>query len=119
MTAAFIWDNGTMVDLNTLVEADSDWVLKTASTITNDGQIFGSCTAPDGDWHGFLLVLLARIFHEYRCVVGGGAWVLRLPAVCGNPAWCGRKAPSPPPAISSCAPDHVGVRRSANRRKRS
>ena len=45
-----------MVDLNTLIEDDSDWVLKTASAITDDGKIIGSGTAPGGDWHGFLLV---------------------------------------------------------------
>jgi probable HAF family extracellular repeat protein len=38
---AFLWQNGTLLDLNTLVPADSGWVLQSAQGINDSGQIVG------------------------------------------------------------------------------
>ena len=38
---AFLWQNGAMVDLNTLLPANSEWELTTALQINNAGQIAG------------------------------------------------------------------------------
>ena len=38
---AFLWENGTLLDLNTLIPAHSGWELGTAFSINNAGQIIG------------------------------------------------------------------------------
>ncbi len=50
---AFIYRNGAMTDLNTLI-ANSGWVLTSAAAINDKGQIVGSGTL-NGEAHGFLL----------------------------------------------------------------
>ena len=50
---AFIYRNGTMTDLNTLI-ASSGWVLTSAKAINDKGQVVGSGTF-NGEAHGFLL----------------------------------------------------------------
>lgn len=38
---AFVWENGVMTDLNTLIPEDSGWVLTSATDINNQGEIIG------------------------------------------------------------------------------
>jgi probable HAF family extracellular repeat protein len=45
---AFLWQNGEMIDLNTLIPADSGWVLLGATAINDAGQIVGFGLGPDG-----------------------------------------------------------------------
>jgi probable HAF family extracellular repeat protein len=52
---AFIWWNGTMTDLNTLVPADSPLYLLFAGGINSSGEIVGFGATSSGDVHGFLL----------------------------------------------------------------
>lgn len=51
---AFIWQDGVMSDLNSLVPSGSDWELGEALAINNSGQIVGGGTL-NGQYHGFLL----------------------------------------------------------------
>jgi PKD repeat protein len=51
---AVIWDNGQIVDLNTLILSDSGWLLTSATAINDNGDIVGS-GLKDGQVHGFLL----------------------------------------------------------------
>lgn len=51
---AFLYANGTMVDLNTLLEAESGWVLLSATAINDAGQITGEGQF-GGDVRAFLL----------------------------------------------------------------
>jgi probable HAF family extracellular repeat protein len=51
---AFVWQNGVMTDLNTLIPADSGWVLLGAGDINDMGQIVGIGVL-NGDLHSFLL----------------------------------------------------------------
>ena len=51
---AVIWDNGQIVDLNTLIPSDSGWLLTSATAINDNGDIVGS-GLKDGQVHGFLL----------------------------------------------------------------
>jgi probable HAF family extracellular repeat protein len=53
---AFVWENGKMVDLNSLVSHGSDIQLLVAGSINNRGQIAGVGVLPNGDRHAFLLV---------------------------------------------------------------
>jgi probable HAF family extracellular repeat protein len=53
--AAFLWSDGVMTDLNTLLPANSGWYLENAQGINDQGQIVGEGTAPDGQPHAFLL----------------------------------------------------------------
>jgi len=57
-SAAFIWEDGVMTNLNGLIPPGSGWVLKSASEINEAGQIVGWGTAPNGESHGFLLTPL-------------------------------------------------------------
>ncbi len=51
---AFVWQNGVMHDLNSLVNT-RDWYLTTATSINNDGQIVGfAVNKRTGEPHGFL-----------------------------------------------------------------
>jgi len=52
---AFIWQNGAMTDLNTLVPADSPLYLLVAENINSSGEIAGFGVNSSGDVHGFLL----------------------------------------------------------------
>lgn len=51
---AFLWENGRMNDLNTLIPVDSGWILTTATAINDQGDIVGSGLV-NGQVHGFLL----------------------------------------------------------------
>lgn len=51
---AFVWKNGIMRDLNTLLPANSGWELNTAYGINNQGQIVGS-GQKNGQTRAFLL----------------------------------------------------------------
>jgi probable HAF family extracellular repeat protein len=54
---AFLWDNGgPLLDLNTLVPADSPLHLFFAYLINDRGEIAGQGVLPNGDVHGFLLI---------------------------------------------------------------
>jgi uncharacterized repeat protein (TIGR01451 family) len=52
---AFLYSNGMLQDLNSLIPADSGWVLNTASAINDKGQIVGTGTFNGQQTHGFLL----------------------------------------------------------------
>jgi len=45
---AFLWQNGDMIDLNTLIPADSGWALLGAWAVNDAGQIVGFGIGPDG-----------------------------------------------------------------------
>ena len=49
---AFAWQNGVMTDLNSLLPANSGWVLQTANAINDSGQIAGWGTI-NGQTHAF------------------------------------------------------------------
>ena len=51
---AFLWRQGTMMDLNDLVPADSPLYLLTAFGINDEGDIVGFGVTDAGDIHGFL-----------------------------------------------------------------
>lgn len=51
---AFIWENGTLTDLNNLIPTDSGWELKGAADINELGQIVGYGTL-DGETRAFVL----------------------------------------------------------------
>lgn len=66
---AFLWENDQMKDLNTLIPADSGWVLREARAINKRGQIVGYGTH-NGQPRGFLLTPLA-----YNWInPNGGSW---------------------------------------------
>jgi probable HAF family extracellular repeat protein len=52
---AFLWQNGVLQDLNTLIPTGSGWVLQWATAINGSGQIVGWGTINNGYVHGFLL----------------------------------------------------------------
>src|SRR5262249_57114634 len=52
---AFLFIDGKLTDLNSLMPADSGWILNSANAINNKGQIVGYGTNAAGQTHGFLL----------------------------------------------------------------
>jgi probable HAF family extracellular repeat protein len=52
---AFVWRDGTWINLNSLIPPESEWELQGASDINDDGQIIGSGEAPSGSIQGYLL----------------------------------------------------------------
>ena len=52
---AFLWENGTMIDLNDLIDTNSGWVLTTAESINSRGDIAGWGTF-NGQTRAYLLV---------------------------------------------------------------
>jgi probable HAF family extracellular repeat protein len=52
---AFLWENGTMTDLNTLIPANSPLFLMFACAINSSGQIVGFGVTSTGVAHGYLL----------------------------------------------------------------
>lgn len=53
---AFVWRNGSMTDLNTLIPAGSSLTLNVAYAINDRGMIAGLGTNSDGNQHAFVLV---------------------------------------------------------------
>jgi probable HAF family extracellular repeat protein len=53
---AFLWENGTMVDLNAFVSPGSDLTLNEAVFINDRGEISGFGTLANGDQHGFVMI---------------------------------------------------------------
>jgi probable HAF family extracellular repeat protein len=51
---AFLWQNGVMTDLNTLVTGASPLYLFTACSINARGEIIGIGVAGDGGFHSYL-----------------------------------------------------------------
>src|SRR3989338_2169957 len=54
---AFLYLDGSMLDLNDLIDPPSKWRLNRATAINNAGQIVGTGINPSGEKHGFLLNL--------------------------------------------------------------
>jgi len=54
---AFLWRKGVMTDLNTLIPANSGWVLQSAGHINDVGQIVGFGVL-NGNLHAFLLTAI-------------------------------------------------------------
>jgi probable HAF family extracellular repeat protein len=52
---AFIYSDGAMTDLNSLIDQNSGWVLRSATGINNAGDIVGYGTDSSGQTHAFLL----------------------------------------------------------------
>ncbi len=50
---AFLYRDGDLIDLNSLIPADSGWTLQNAYAINKDGQIVGTGVI-DGETHAFL-----------------------------------------------------------------
>jgi probable HAF family extracellular repeat protein len=53
---AFLWEDGTMFDLNALIPPDATLYLQTIETINNRGEIAGEGVTTDGKVHAFLLI---------------------------------------------------------------
>ena len=53
---AFLWQNGKMTDLNSLIPANSPLYLQLAESINSDGDIVGLGQTPSGEVHGFLAI---------------------------------------------------------------
>jgi probable HAF family extracellular repeat protein len=53
---AFLWENGTMFDLNKLIPPNSGWQLQFAKSINSRGEIVGTGTTSTGEIHGFLAI---------------------------------------------------------------
>jgi probable HAF family extracellular repeat protein len=52
--SAYIWQNGLMTDMNTLISANSGWYLLGTAGINEAGQIAGFGVNPSGEVHAFL-----------------------------------------------------------------
>jgi probable HAF family extracellular repeat protein len=55
-TRGFLWENGKMFDLNTLVSPASKLNLNFPTIINDRGEIAGQAQLPNGDIHAFLLI---------------------------------------------------------------
>jgi probable HAF family extracellular repeat protein len=55
-SSAFLYQDGVMTDLNTLIDAQSGWSLKTAEDINDRGMICGNGINPAGQEHAYLLI---------------------------------------------------------------
>jgi probable HAF family extracellular repeat protein len=52
---AFLWQNGTITDLTSLLPPDTGWTLSGSNAINNAGQIVGAGQQYDNPDHGYLL----------------------------------------------------------------
>jgi probable HAF family extracellular repeat protein len=55
-TTALLYDNGWTTNLNTLLPAESGWILQNATAINDNGWIVGNGINPAGQADGFLLI---------------------------------------------------------------
>ncbi|MEP0834207.1 hypothetical protein NDI48_23870 [Microcoleus sp. AS-A8] len=66
---AVLWEDGELLDLNTLIPPDSGWELVSASTINNKNQIVGTGKI-NGESRGFLLTPEAKSVPEPTSALG-------------------------------------------------
>jgi probable HAF family extracellular repeat protein len=64
-TRAFVYQNGELRDLNTLIAAGTGWTLTEARAINDGGAIAGLGTAPGGATRAFLLVPRPPVVGRY------------------------------------------------------
>ena len=77
---AFLWDStNKMQDLNSLISANSGWLLSEARAINEAGQIVGSGII-NGQQHGFLLIphSASKVGISAFGAIGVNSWLLRL-----------------------------------------
>jgi probable HAF family extracellular repeat protein len=79
---AFLYSDGTMRDLNTLLTPGSGWTLREADAINDNGDIVGWGTNPSGQIHAFLLTLVPEPGSFSLLLLGGAALLFRRNAVC-------------------------------------
>lgn len=72
-TRAFIYNNGTMTNLNTLIPPNSNWTLNIASDINDKGQIVGYGKNPAGQTRAFLLTPVPK---TYGLFIGSNDYTL-------------------------------------------
>jgi probable HAF family extracellular repeat protein len=58
---AIIYSDGTMTDLNTLIDPGSGWTLQTANAINDNGQIVGYGINAAGQGHAYMLTPNPRL----------------------------------------------------------
>lgn len=72
-THAFLYSDGTMLDLNKLIDPMLGWRLTKASAINNAGQIVGEGRNPSGKERGFLLNPWPSVTPDWQAVIAGTA----------------------------------------------
>jgi hypothetical protein len=77
---AFLYSGGSMLDLNSLLPANSGWVLTQASVINDSGQIAGGGINNAGQLHAFLFDAQATIasLSPNSAMAGGPSFALTL-----------------------------------------
>lgn len=75
----FLYENGSMVDLNTLLVPGSGWRLHDATAINNRGQIVGSGWNAAGKQHGYLLTPIPEPAGLPLLALGGSILLKRAP----------------------------------------
>jgi probable HAF family extracellular repeat protein len=75
----FLWENGKMFDLNTLISPGSKLNLYFPTIINDRGEIAGQGQLPNGDIHAFLLIPCDVEHDEDGCNAG------KTPAIQNNP----------------------------------
>ena len=60
-THAFVYSDGTMVDLNSLIDPNAGWVLTDAFAINDGGLIVGDGINPEGKDDAFLLTPVSTV----------------------------------------------------------
>jgi hypothetical protein len=55
LSHGILYSNGTLTDVNALLDQAAGWCLTSASAINDSGQIAGVGINPDGYYHAFLL----------------------------------------------------------------
>ena len=70
---AFLYSNGTMYDLNTLIPANSGWKLQQARAINDSGQICGIGFTATGIQDGFLLTPTSTPEPSALAILGVGS----------------------------------------------
>ena len=53
---AWLWQDGSIQDLNTLIAPGSGLSVEAAAFINDSGEIYGTGTLPNGDQHVILLI---------------------------------------------------------------
>ena len=76
-TRAFLWENGSIADLNTLISADSSLYLTAPATINDRGEIAGVGLDANGMQHAFLLIPCG---HDDTSCQGAAAYPAFRPA---------------------------------------
>lgn len=101
---AFMWDNGAIADLNSLIDPALGWALTVANAVNEQGQIVGLGVNATGQSRAFLLTPKVSVPNPPLPAAPGSLPVVNNPVPVPTPVATPSPVPTPTPTATPAAP---------------